>query len=138
MAGKWLFKSDPEAYSYQDLLREGHTTWDGVTNNLALKHLNNARRGDLVMIYHSGKEKSIVGMAEVVKGPYPDPKRNDPRLVVVDLEPRGLLERPVTLEEIKKNPAFKDFVLVRISRLSVMPVEENRWKALLKLGGRGG
>jgi predicted RNA-binding protein with PUA-like domain len=133
MSNKWLFKSDPEHYSYQDLERDKKTFWDGISNNLALKHLRNVRRGDEVMIYHSGGERAVVGLAEVLSDPYPDPQKKDPRLVVVDLAARGMVPRPVGLDEIKKQPGLKDFDLVRLPRLSVMPVSEKHWKALMAL-----
>lgn len=133
MSNKWLFKSDPEHYSYQDLERDKKTFWDGISNNLALKHLRNVRRGDEVMIYHSGGERAVVGLAEVLSDPYPDPKKKDPRLVVVDLAARRMVPRPVALDEIRKQPGLKDFDLVRLPRLSVMPVSEKHWKALMML-----
>lgn len=133
MVNKWLFKSDPEHDSYADLTRDRQTVWDGIANNLALKHLRNVRRGDEVMIYHSGGERSVVGLAEVLSDPYPDPQKSDPRLVVVDIRERGRLQRPVSLDEIKKQPELKDFDLVRLPRLSVMPVPAKHWKALLAL-----
>ena len=86
MAQKWLFKSDPETYSLSDLELEGKTVWDGVTNNLALKHLRSVRKGDSVLIYHTGDERAILGIAEVLRDAYPDPKRKDSRLVVVDIK----------------------------------------------------
>ena len=133
MAGKWLFKSDPEHYSFQDLARDKKTVWDGISNNLALKHLRNVRRGDEVIIYHSGGERAVVGLAEVLSDPYPDPKKKDARLVVVDIAARGTVPRPVSLDEIKKRTELKDFDLVRLPRLSVMPVSERHWKAVLSL-----
>jgi predicted RNA-binding protein with PUA-like domain len=134
MAGKWLFKSDPEHYSYHDLARDKKTVWDGISNNLALKHLRNVRRGDEVMIYHSGGERAVVGLAEVLSDPYTDPKKKDARLAVVEVAARGSVPRPITLDEIKKHAGLKDFDLVRLPRLSVMPVSEKQWKALLALG----
>ena len=133
MANKWLFKSDPEHYSYQDLARDKKTVWDGISNNLALKHLRNVRRGDQVMIYHSGSERAVVGLAEVLSDPYPDPKKKEARLVVVDIAARGKVPRPVSLDEIKKQAGLKDLALVRLPRLSVMPVSEKQWKTLLAL-----
>ena len=133
MAQKWLFKSDPETYSFADLEREGKTVWDGVSNNLALKHLRSARKGDSVLIYHTGEERAVLGMAEVVTAAYPDPKQKDPRLVVVDIKAVRRLVRPVSLDEIKKQASLKDFALVRLPRLSVMPVSEDQWKELLAL-----
>jgi len=134
MAKKWLFKSDPEHYSFQNLARDKKTMWDGISNNLALKHLRNVRRGDEALIYHSGRERALVGLAEVLSDPYPDPVKKDTRLVVVDIAARGTLPRPVGLDEIKKQAGLKDFDLVRLPRLSVMPVSEKHWKALLALG----
>ena len=136
MASKWLFKSDPEHYSFTDLLRDGQTVWDGVTNNLALKHFRNIRRGDSVLIYHSGGERAVVGAAEILSDPYPDSKLKDPKIVVVEVAARDNLVRPVSLEEIKKQPALKNFDLVRLPRLSVIPVSEEQWKAILQLSKR--
>lgn len=130
---KWLLKSDPETYSFADLEREGQTRWDGVSNNLALKHLRNIHRGDTVLIYHTGEERVIVGEAEVSSDPYPDPNQKDARRVVVDLKAGKRLPRPVSLDEIKRQPGLKDFELVRLPRLSVMPVSEPQWQAMMKL-----
>jgi len=130
---KWLFKSDPDTYSFADLERDGKTVWDGVSNNLALKHLRSVRQGDQALIYHTGDEKAVVGLAEVVSDAYADPKQKDPRLVVVDLEARERLARPVSLDEIKRQAALKNFDLVRLPRLSVMPVSEAQWNAIMKL-----
>ena len=133
MASKWLLKSDPETYGFPNLVRDGKTVWDGVSNNLALKHLRNMRRGDLAFIYHTGEQRAVVGIAEVLSDAYPDPKKQDPRLVVVDLAAKEQLARPVTLDEIKQHAALKNFDLVRLPRLSVMPVPENIWNAVLAL-----
>lgn len=133
MAARWLFKSDPDTYSFFDLERDRKTVWDGVSNNLALKHLRGARKGDSVLIYHTGDEKAVVGLAEVASDPYPDPKQKDPRLAVVDLAARHRLARPVTLDEIKKQAALKSFDLVRLPRLSVMPVSDAQWNTIMKL-----
>ena len=130
---KWLLKSDPETYSFGDLERDGQTRWDGVSNNLALKHLRSIQQGDTVLIYHTGEERAIVGTAEAASAPYPDPKQKDPRRAVVDLKAGKRLTRPVTLDEIKRQPALKDFALVRLPRLSVMPVAELHWKTLMEL-----
>src|SRR5579872_3723152 len=126
----WLFKEEPNHYSLEDLIRDKRTTWAGVENNLALKHLRSVRKGDRVLYYHTGTEKAVVGVMEVVKGPYRDPKRDDARFVVVDVKPISRLDRPVSLAEIKLNRKFADFALVRISRLSVMPVTDEQWKRL--------
>ncbi len=133
LAQKWLFKSDPETYSLSDLERDGKTVWDGVSNNLALKHLRSVRKGDSVLIYHTGEERAVVGIAEVLSDAYPDPKQKDPRWVVVDIRAVKRLPRPASLDEIKKRATLKDFPLVRLPRLSVMPVSESQWKELLAL-----
>jgi predicted RNA-binding protein with PUA-like domain len=133
VAQKWLFKSDPETYSFYDLERDGQTVWDGVSNNLALKHLRSVGRGDSALIYHTGEERAIVGIAEVLREAYPDPKQKDSRLVVVDIKAVKRLRHPVSLDKIKKQPSLKDFALVRLPRLSVMPVSENQWAELLAL-----
>ena len=130
----WLFKEEPEHYSIDQLFKDKRATWSGVSNNLALKHLRSVKKGDQVFYYHTGKEKAVVGVMEVVKDAYPDPEENDERLVVVDVKPVRRLERPVTLAEIKASPKFADFALVRMSRLSVMPVTAEQWKAIEKLG----
>lgn len=129
----WLFKEEPDHYSLEDLFRDKRTTWAGVENNLALKHLRSVKKGDHVLYYHTGKEKSVVGVMEVVKGPYPDPERDDERLVVVDVKPVSRFRRPVSLAEIKANPKFADFALVRISRLSVMPVTDAQYAEIERL-----
>jgi predicted RNA-binding protein with PUA-like domain len=129
----WLFKEEPSHYSYDDLVRDRRAVWEGVQNNLALKHLRAVAETDRVFLYHTGDEKAVVGVLEVVKGPYPDPKKKDPKLVVVDVKPIARLPRPVTLAEIKANPKFKDFALVRISRLSVMPVSEEQWAEIERM-----
>lgn len=129
----WLMKTEPSVYSYDDLQREKKATWDGVSNNLALKHLRTMKKGDEALIYHSGDEKSAVGVAEIVSSPYADPKQNDARFVVVDIKPKRALKRPVTLAEIKADSTFTTFELVRMPRLSVMPVSAERWKNILHL-----
>jgi predicted RNA-binding protein with PUA-like domain len=135
MAPRWLLKTEPESYSYDDLEREGKAVWDGVSNNLALKHIREMSKGDDVIIYHTGDQKSLVGIAEVTSAPYPDPKKDDPKLVVFDLKPKHRLPRPVTLAEVKANPKLKDFILARAPRLSVMPVSEEQWKLLAEMAG---
>ena len=129
----WLFKEEPEHYSLEDLFRDKRAVWAGVENNLALKHLRSVQKGDRVFYYHTGKEKAVVGVMEVVKGPYPDPEGDDARFVVVDVKPISRLDRPVSLAEIKANPKFADFALVRISRLSVMPVTDKQWAEIERL-----
>lgn len=129
----WLLKTEPEDYSYDDLMKDKKTVWDGVGNNTALMHMRKVKKGDIAFIYHTGKEKQIVGIAEVVSNPYPDPKAENERFVVFDLKPKKKLKTPVTLQEIKSDDRFKDFDLVKISRLSAMPVSDKLWDTLLKL-----
>jgi predicted RNA-binding protein with PUA-like domain len=130
---KWLLKSDPDTYSFADLERDGQTRWDGVSNNLALKHLRSAHQGDQALIYHTGEERAVVGTAEITGDAYPDPKQKDPRLVVVDLKAGSRLARSVSLDELKRQTELKDFALVRMPRLSVMPVNDAQWKLIMKL-----
>src|ERR1017187_2638718 len=136
MLNHWLLKTEPSTYSFADLERDGSAVWDGVSNALALKHLRLMKRGDLAFIYHTGDERQIIGTAEVTSDPYPDPQENDPKLAVVDLKPRERLPRPVTLAEIKARQEFQDFELVRMGRLSVMPVGDSRWQKLCKMAAR--
>ena len=130
----WLLKTEPTAYGYDDLEREGRAVWDGVRNPAALKNLRGMKEGDGLVIYHTGDERAAVGLAEVVRTAYPDPKDGDPRWVVVDLVPRGRFKRPVTLDEIKSLALFKDSPLVRQGRLSVVPLTAPQWKALTARG----
>ncbi len=135
MPNYWIVKTEPSTYSFDQLERDQTTVWDGVRNNLALKHLREMKRGDRVLVYHSGEEKAVVGLAEVAAEAYPDPKQKDPKLVVVDLKAAGRLPRPVPLAEIKQEPAFADLALVRIGRLSVAPASAEQFKRLLKMSG---
>lgn len=126
----WLAKTEPESFSYSDLEKLGRDRWNGVKNFAALKHISNMTPGDEIFIYHTGKEKAIVGVAEVVSSAYPDPNETDERLIVADVEPRYRLPRPVTLKEIKSNSIFQNWELVRQSRLSVMPVAPEHWQLI--------
>ncbi len=126
-------KTEPSAFSYGDLEGKKRAVWDGVTNNTALMHIRAMRKGDKALIYHSGGEKAVVGIAEIASDPYPDPKAGNPKLVVVDIVPAGRLARAVPLEVIKKEKDFAGFQLVSFSRLSVMPVPAPLWKKLLAL-----
>lgn len=135
MAKRWLFKTEPSEYSYDDLERDKKTVWDGVSNNLALKNLRAVRLGDEILIYHTGNDKAIVGLAEVVSEAYPDPNEKDENLVVVNIKPKRRFRRQVTLQEIKNAEALKDFDLVRLPRLSVMPVSKEHWQVLEELLG---
>ena len=133
MANRWLVKSDPDDYSFDDLVRDGRATWDGVANPLALKHIRLMHEGDEVLVYATGKEKAIIGRARVASEPFADPKQDDPKAAVVDLVPGERLARPVTLAEVKADPFFAEFYLVRQGRLSVMPVDDAQWQRLLKM-----
>ena len=136
MIGYWLLKTEPDSYSLDDLLTDGTTSWDGVKNPLALKHLRSMSKGDLALIYHSGNEKSIVGIAEIIRAPYPDPKAGDPRFVAVAIRAKSRLPKSIPLAEIRKREEFSSFELVRISRLSVMPVKPELWKLLMRMAGQ--
>jgi predicted RNA-binding protein with PUA-like domain len=131
----WLLKSEPDVYSYADLERDRETIWDGVNNNLALKHIRTMAPRDLALIYHTSEERRAVGIAEVISQPYADPKLNEPKRAVVDLKPVRSLPQPVTLAQIKQDSRFEGFDLIRISRLSVVPVSEAHWQLILKLAG---
>ncbi len=135
MPNYWILKTDADTYPFDQLERERRAVWDGISNALALKHLRNMARGDRALIYHSGVDKAIVGLARIVGGPRPDPKANDPKLTVVDIEAAGRLPRPVTLAEVKADPAFAELGLVRMSRLSVIPVTPPQWRRLLAMAG---
>jgi predicted RNA-binding protein with PUA-like domain len=126
----WLLKTEPGDYSYDRLETAGRATWDGVRNPAALRNLAAMRRGDRVLVYHTGDEKAVVGTAEVVRAAYPDPRYPDGKLMVVDVEARGRLARPVTLAEIKALSDFRDSPLVRQGRLSVVPLTAAQWKAV--------
>ena len=132
----WLFKEEPTHYSYDDLVRDGKTSWSGVKNPLAQKHLRSVRKGDRIFYYHTGDEKSVVGIAKAAGDAHADPKDRSGKLATVDVVPVRRLPRPVTLAEIKAKAFFKDFPLVRISRLSVMPVSDREWAEIEKMAGR--
>lgn len=132
----FLFKEEPTSYSFDDLARDGKTSWTGVKNALAQKNLRSVKKGDRIFYYHTGDEKSVVGIAKAAGDAYPDPKDPAGKLYAVDIVPVKKLARPVTLAEIKASAAFKDFALVRISRLSVMPVSEKEWSGIEKMSAR--
>jgi predicted RNA-binding protein with PUA-like domain len=132
----WLLKTEPAAYSWAELEKAGRTRWDGVRNPAALRNLQAMKAGDRVLVYHTGDEKAVVGVAEVVRAAYPDPKYPDGKLVVVDLEARAKLARPVTLAELKALAEFRTSPLVRQGRLSVVPLTAAQWKAI-ESRGRG-
>ncbi len=129
----WLMKSEPEMYSWQKLVKEGRGMWDGVRNFQARNNLKAMKKGDRAFFYHSVEGKEIVGIAEVVKEFYPDPTAKEPGWVVVDVVPVAPLKRPVTLQEIKSDPRFKNLLLVRQGRLSVLPVSKPEFDAILQL-----
>jgi predicted RNA-binding protein with PUA-like domain len=129
----WLLKTEPENYSYFDLERDGSTIWDGVNNALALKHIRTMLIGDLALIYHTGKERQIIGVAEIITQPYTDPALNDSKRVVVDLRAVERVQQSVTLAQIKQDEKFTGFDLVRLPRLSVVPVSQVFWQHLIDL-----
>jgi len=131
----WLLKSDPDCYNFTSLERDKRTVWDGVTNAQAQQFIRQMKKGDRALIYHTGNEKSIIGLADVVSDAYPDPADKSGKLSVVDLKAGKRLAQPVSLASIKADQAFKDFLLVRHSRLSVMPVPEMLWDLLRERGG---
>ena len=130
---QWLVKEEPEHYNYDQLERDRKTVWAGVKNPLAQKHLRGIRKGDRIFYYHTGKEKAVVAIAKALGDAYPDP--NDPagKAFVVDVAPEKKLARPVTLAEVKADASFASFPLVRMARLSVMPVTDAEWARIEKL-----
>ena len=130
---QWLFKEEPSNYSYDDLARDGKTSWTGVKNPLAQKHLRAVKKGDRIFFYHTGDEKAVVGIAKAAGAAYPDPKDTTGKLYAVAVEPVKKLETPVTLAAIKADKFFAPFALVRMSRLSVMPVDDEQWERILAM-----
>jgi predicted RNA-binding protein with PUA-like domain len=133
----WLMKEEPSNYSYDELARDGRTAWTGVRNPLAQKHLRSIRKGDRIFFYHTGKEKAVVGIARAAGDPYPDPADKSGKLCAVDVEPVKKLAGPVTLASIKADKAFASFPLVRMARLSVMPVSDEEWKRIEGMARQG-
>jgi predicted RNA-binding protein with PUA-like domain len=131
----WILKTDAEVYPFEALERERRTVWDGVSNAVALKHIRSMAPGDPLLIYHSGAGKELVGLARVVSSPYVDPKNQDPKLSVIDIEVDRRLPKTVPLASIKADPFFAELALVRMPRLSVIPVPEPQWKKLLAMSG---
>jgi len=129
----WLFKEEPANYSFEAFAKDKKTAWSGVRNPLAQKHLHAVKKGDRIFYYHTGGEKSVVGIAKALADAYPDPNDPSGKAAVVDIAPVKALARPVTLTEIKADASFKTFPLVRISRLSVMPVSDAEWARIEKL-----
>jgi|TARA_B110001454_G_scaffold204177_1_gene212718 predicted RNA-binding protein with PUA-like domain len=136
MVNYWLTKqepSGPRGYNFSTLEKEKTTVWDGVHNNLALKHMRNMKKNDLVMYYHTGDEREIVGIMTVISKPYPNPEEDNERFVVVDVKYKKRLKNPVSLELMKKEKSFKNWELLRISRLSVMPVPTDIWNTVIRI-----
>jgi predicted RNA-binding protein with PUA-like domain len=131
----WLLKSEPGTYSFADLIKDGKTNWNGIRNFQARNHLRSVKKGDLALIYHSGDDKAVVGISEVVKEHYPDVDPEGGDWVQIDLKALRSFKEPVPLAKIKAEPALKDLPLIRQSRLSVMPITSAHYKTLLKLGG---
>ena len=131
----WLLKTEPEVFGWKDLLKEGQSHWDGVRNYAARNHLQAMQEGDIGLMYYSGKDRAIVGLVKIVKAAYQDPSIDDNRWVAVGIAPIALLNRPVTLEQIKSDPKLKEMVLLRISRLSVQPVAEAEFDHIIALAG---
>ena len=133
MVNYWLVKQEPKSYNFSILKKDKKTVWDGVHNNLALKYINNMKKGDLILFYHSGDEKQVVGIMQVSSKPYSNPEETNERFVVVDVKYKKELQNPVTLSEMKKQKKFKNWELLRISRLSVMPVPKEIWNSIIKM-----
>ena len=136
MVNYWLAKQEPNGprgYNILQLQKDKKTVWDGVHNNLALKHIRNMKNGDLVFFYHTGEERQIVGIMSVISDPYTNPEEYNERFVVVDVKFKKLFKTPVTLDEMKEQKKFKSWELIRISRLSVMPVPVTIWNSILKI-----
>jgi predicted RNA-binding protein with PUA-like domain len=132
----WLFKEEPSHYSFDALVKDRKTVWSGVKNPLAQKHLHAVKEGDRIFYYHTGDEKAVVGIASALGNAYPDPTDKTGKQAVVDVAPVTKLPRAVPLAEIKADTAFKDFPLVRISRLSVMPVTDAEWARIVRMASR--
>jgi len=130
MASKWLFKEEPTHYNFSEFRKDGKAVWEGVKNPVAQKYLRQVKKGDRVFYYHTGKEKAVVGIAKAASDAYLDPKKKDGKSVVVDLVPVKALPQPVTLASVKALASFKNFALVRLPRLSVMPVTEGQWSKI--------
>ncbi|MBK8550080.1 MAG: EVE domain-containing protein [Ignavibacteria bacterium] len=129
----WLLKTEPTVYSFDDLVRDKKTVWDGVGHPTALINIRNSGKGDLVFIYHTGDEKQIIGIAEVISEPYPDPKSDNPKMSVFEIKYVKKLNNPVTLAQIKADKRFSEFRLVKESRLSVVPVPKIMWDDIIKM-----
>jgi predicted RNA-binding protein with PUA-like domain len=132
----WLVKEEPTHYGFDALEKDKKAVWSGVRNALAQRHLRSIKNGDRIFYYHSGDERAVVAIAKAVSDPYPDPEDRSGKYVAVDVAPVKRLPRPVTLAEIKADPAFADFPLVRIARLSVMPVSDAEWTRIERMADK--
>ena len=130
----WLVKSEPETYSFKDLEEEQNTIWDGIRNYQARNFLKEMEKGDKILFYHSGKERSVVGTAEVSKASFPDPDDDTDTWLAVEIKPLKSFSTPVTLQQIKETEALKDILLIKQSRLSVMSLTEEEYKLILEIG----
>lgn len=131
----WLYKTEPEDWSWDDMVRERETVWDGLGNNQALMFVRQSQPGDLVMFYETSDRRHIVGIMEITSEPYSDPTKGDPRFAVVDVKVHSQLNKPVSLRTIKEDGGFREWLLVRNSRLGAMPVDEDIWHDVLEMGG---
>jgi predicted RNA-binding protein with PUA-like domain len=131
----WLIKSEPEVYSWDQLMKDKQTRWDGIRNYAARLHLRSMKKGEEIFFYHSNKGTEIVGIATVAKEAYPDPTTTDPAWFAIDVKPLKKLLKPVNLVQIKKEKKLVGMALVRISRLSVQPVTDEEWQLIMKMGG---
>jgi predicted RNA-binding protein with PUA-like domain len=131
----WLFKEEPANYSYDDLARDGRTSWTGVRNPVAQKHLRAVAKGDRIFFYHTGDQKAVVGIARAAAAAYPDPADPSGKLYAVDIVPVRKLKHPITLAAVKADKSFASFPLTRVPRLSVMPVTDEEWKRLEAMAG---
>ena len=131
----WLIKEEPTHYSFDDLIRDGKTSWSGVRNPVAQKHLRSMKKGERIFFYHTGDVKAVVGVAKAISAPFPDPADKSGKLYSIDVAPVNKLKSPVTLAAVKADKAFASFPLVRISRLSVMPVTDDEWKRIESMAG---
>ena len=131
----WLLKTEPSVYSYSDLERDKKTCWDGVTSPGGLFQIKQVKKGDVAFIYHTGDEKQVVGIAEIVSNPYVDPNAGNPKIFVFDVKPKRQLKNPVTLERLKADKRFRKARIVTEPRLSVQPMQEDLWKIILQMAG---
>ena len=131
----WLIKEEPTHYSFDDLVRDGHTAWTGVRNPLAQKHLQSMRKGDRIFYYHTGDVRAVVGIAKAASAPYPDPADKTGKLHAIEVAPVKKLKSLVSLAAIKADNTFASFPLVRISRLSVVPVTDDEWRRIEEMAG---